>query len=239
MKVRIATVFLAVSCLAAASCGGEDSLPEGIAQFSLTAWGPAVVLRNTHVVFEGTGFVPSELGQMSLRIKGKSGPGSIERTDPLVYQSDDAALWVVPADFVSSVLAGGNQFEGEFRLERRISGYSQVERVAAKCVLAVYTNVQPVLESIEPSGTYLGDELVVGGGNLLLPEEGQTLLFLSGQFKVQSPPMVKPIPSTVIPLTVEERERGRFVLTPDKFGIYPGRFEGSAHLENFVDGEVT
>jgi len=230
---------LVVSLIAMVSCGGEEPLPEGIDPLEVFSWGPSSLLNGTHVEFEGQGFVPAELGQMSLRIKGKSGPGSIERTDPLVYVGPESARWVVPPEFVSSVLAGGNQFEGEFRLERRISGYSQVDRVSAKCVLSVFSNMQPLLSSLEPTGTYLGEELVARGGNLLMAGEGQTLLFLTGAFHVQSPPMVKTIPATVIPLVVEDREHGGFVLTPDKFGVYPGRFEGSAHLENYVDGEVT
>ncbi len=239
MMLRGWTAWVVPVVVLVTACGGEEPLPEGIDPFEVAEWGPSTILRNTQVVFEGQGFVPPEVGQMSLRISGSSGPGKIERTDPLTYIDAQSARWTVPAEFVSAALAGGNSFQGEFRLERRISGYSQVERIATKCVLSVFTNIEPVLQSIEPSGTYLGEELAVRGGNLLLPGEGQSLLFLSGQFHVQSPPMVKSIPSTVVPLSVDERERGRFVLTPDKFGVYPGKFVGSAHLENFVDGEVT
>ena len=83
------------------ACGTEERGPAGIADLVITSWGPDTVLQGTRLEFEGDGFVPPQVGEMSLRIKGEIGGKQVDHTAPLVVADDTLAWWEVDSGFIS------------------------------------------------------------------------------------------------------------------------------------------
>ncbi len=222
--------------LAFFACGGESDSPTGIDALVVQTWGPDTVLLGTRLELQGAGFVPPQLGEMSVSIVGTVGDQPINHVAPLVYGSDALAWWEVDAGFMALAGGLGKPFVGTLSINRKVQGYSGTDRVVLNLTFAVAQNLTPVLEAIGPDGVFVGDLLQVQGRDLLLPGEGQSLLVMSGEFRVTSPPMTRPLQNVVIPLQVQSRTRATFLLAPDKVGIYPGDFEGEALLENYAVG---
>jgi hypothetical protein len=228
--------LLLLSLLLAFGCGQEASSPAGVSDLLVSSWGPSTVLLGTRLELEGDGFIPPQLGEMTVRVKGLIGSHPVDHTAPLSYVNDQLAVWNVDSGFIAQTVAYDEPFSGSLTLSRKVSGYSGTDKVKLQVTLTVHRNLPPVLQGISPDGVFVGDELQVVAQNLLTQGEGQTLLVLSGEYEVVSPPMTKSLHNVVIPLAVDGRTRGLFELTPDKFGIYPGNFHGSALLENYTAG---
>jgi len=234
----IGILFLLIPILQPA-CGEEAIGPEGLESLNIYTWGPAVVLPGTPVSFEGEGFILPQLGEMTVHLDGHCGEQHIGYNSVLEYLDDNNAVWTVPPDFAKAVSVYKTPFKGKIRITRKVFGYPGTNSIEIAASLDVQRILKPVLQNIEPVGAYVGDELQVHGEGLLTVGEGKTVLFLSGQFTVQSPPMVKDFQNVVIPISVENRKRGLFSLAPDKFGVYPGLFEGTGSLVNDVDDGET
>jgi hypothetical protein len=216
------------------SCGENPAHPEGVEPLLISQWGPSTVLPGTDLLLTGTGFIPAQLGDMTIKFEGQIGDTAVNHTAALVYRSDEQAVWKVDSGFVSSTIDRNDPFTGRLTVRRRITGYSKADEASVLVAISVVRNLQPTIKSLSPEQIYIGDQLVLQSTNLLLPEEGQSLVLLSGDYEVISPPTVKHIHNVVIPLSVESRTTASFQLSPDKFGIYPGTFSGTAHLENHV-----
>lgn len=239
MKGWIPALLLVCLVGGVSSCGTDVDSPEGVDDLLVTAWGPATVLVGTPIFFEGQGFIPSQLGDMTIHLEGICGNKNIVHDDMLEYVDDQTGVWRVTSDFGVHTVVREEPFVGTVRITRKVQGYSATQTVTLAVTIYAERNLVPVVNGVAPDGLYLGDELQVQGANLLTIEEGQTLLFLDGEYQVQSPPMVKEVHNVVIPLAVEGRNRGLLTLTPDKFGIYPGDFAGTGTLHNIVEGAET
>jgi len=235
MKVRQSFTLVFLWALLAA-CGTEEGGPAGIADLVITSWGPDTLLQGGRLELEGEGFVPAQLGTMTIRLQGEIGGKKVDHTAPLVVGDDTLAWWEVDSDFIAQTIAYETPFSGTLTVSRKVLGYSGTDKFSLNVNLSVRRNLTPTLTGITPDGVYVGDSLQVQATDLLLPGEGQSLLVLNGEFIVASPPMTKPLHGVVIPLTVESRTRGTFALAPDKFGINPGDFVGEGVLENYTPG---
>lgn len=230
------TIGVAVLAMVLVACGTEETGPAGIADLAITSWGPDTVLQGSQLLLEGDGFIPTQVGEMSIRIEGEIGGKEIDHTAPLHVADDNVAWWEVDAGFIAQTVAYETPFSGTITISRKVIGYSATERFTLPVSLLVRRNLTPSLAGITPDGVYVGDALQVQATDLLLPGEGQSLLVLDGQFMVASPPMTRPLHGVVVPLTVQSRTRGTFTLAPDKFGINPGDFVGEGTLENYTAG---
>ena len=224
--------------IACASCGTVEDSPEGVADLAVTQWGPQTVMRGTPLTLWGQGFVAPHLGEMIVRFDGTVGNNRVLHNAELNYIDDSTVEWVVSSEFFAEVVVLDKPFLGKMKIIREVYGYAQKQSVELNVTLYVVRNVQPQFTGFEQGGVWVGDSVAVSGGGMLTSEEGQTMLFLDGEFKVASPPMLKPVTGVAFPLSVVDRNQADFVLSPDKFGVYPGTFSGSARLENFVTGEA-
>jgi hypothetical protein len=235
MKVKQLLAPLLLLILAG-GCGTDETGPAGLDDLAITSWGPDTVLQGSRLELGGAGFVPAQLGEMTVHLQGEIGSNKIDHTAPLVVIDDTLAWWEVDSGFIAQTVAYETPFTGTLTVSRKVLGYSGTDRFTLSVNLSVRRNLTPVLAGITPDGVYVGDTLQVQATDLLLPGEGQSLLVLNGDFQVASPPMTKPLHGIVFPLTVESRTRGSFALAPDKFGINPGDFVGEAVLENYTAG---
>jgi hypothetical protein len=229
-------VLTAWFCLG--SCSDEQEAPEGLDDLAIESWNPDRLLAGTRVTFQGTGFVAPQVGNMTLTLEGRCGSYALKYDGALQYEDDEHAFWLVPAELVVEMLPYQAPFVGTLEVTRKVLGYSSSQAVTRDVTLQALRNLAPALSGLEPDAAFLGDELAVSGNDMLTLEEGQTLLYLTGQYEVQSPPMVKHLEKVAIPVSVAARNSGTVMLAPDKLGIHPGVFTGSAHLANFVASEL-
>jgi len=220
------------------ACGGEEGAPEGVADLTLSWAGPAVVLDGTKFTVKGTGFVGPQVGELSMSFDGTCGGADLKHDAVLEYVDDGTAVWNVPPAFAQDLIARNAPFLGVLEVTRSLFGYSSDDSASLSITLTAAMNLAPSLSGVEGTSFWVGDEVKVAGTDMLTPGEGQTLLFLSGKFKVDSPPMEKEIQSVAVPLDVEERDLAVFVLSPTTLGVYPGTFTGTMRLENHVSHGV-
>lgn len=238
MFVVVRRLLLSVTALLLLSaCGADEGSPEGVPDLAVTQWGPQTVMRSTPLTLWGHGFVPPHLGKMTVQFDGMVGTQTVNHSAVLGYVDDNTAQWVVAPDFFAEVVVQDMPFIGKMKIKREVFGYSGKQSVELNLTLYVVRNIEPQFASLEQGAAWIGDSVTINGGGLLMHEEGQTMLFLSGSFKVSSPPMVKSVNAVAFPLSVHDRNQAEFIISPDKFGVYPGTFTGTARLENYVVGE--
>jgi len=114
-----------------------------------------------------------------------------------------------------------------------VHGVSGKDTDEINVLFAVTQTLVPSVTSAFPMELRLGDHVVLTGENFLLLPEGQSVAWLDGEFLVEDPPSVKSLHGVAVPLTVSSRGRAEFEVTADRFGLYPGEFQGSITLENY------
>lgn len=238
MRKSATALLICVALTGAAACGTELGSPAGLDPLVLTTWGPPTVLAGTPFVLGGAGFVKPQLGSMTLSLDGSCGTKTVDFTAQLTYVDDHSAVWNVSPDFVADIVAYDTPFVGTMEVTRKVFGYPGSDSAELSVTLHVEHNVQPEFMGFEQEAVWIGDTVSVNGQGLLTYQEGQTMLFLSGVYLVKSPPMEKAVQGVAIPLEVENRNLGKFMLTPDKFGVYPGQFKGTAWLENYAPASM-
>ena len=162
--LRTATLLLAwVIVAGTAACGTDEGSPAGLDPLTLTTWGPATVLVGTPFALGGAGFVPPQLGSMTISLDGSCGSKSVDFTSELTYIDDHSATWNVSSDFVADIVAYNTPFVGTLEVTRKVFGYSGSDSAELSVTLYVAHNVQPEFMGFEQEGVWIGDTLTVKG----------------------------------------------------------------------------
>jgi len=169
-------------------------------------------------------------------------------------------VWDVSASFLSAVQPGGEPFIGRISVlrllhERDAVGSSTDTKSLAEleselhslgwiassrrarsnrldAVIHTAASLTPEVSGLASEEIWLGDRVLVTGGNWLAPGEGLTLAWLDGVFTQESPPKAVPINALVVPLEVVSRTEAYLTVSPELFGIRPGTFQGGIRVVN-------
>lgn len=222
-----------------AGCGSGAEGPEGLGTLALSSVGPSTVLAGTRLTVTGSGFVEPQLGEMTLTLSGKAGSAPVEWTAALETVDATVAECTVDAGLVADLVAAGQPFVGALTVSRRVFGYSGKDTADLSVTLYGARNIAPSFDGLGGQQFWIGDPVDVLGQGMLTSGEGQTVLVWTGTFKTVSPPLQKSLQSVAVPLDAQGRNTARFELSPSVFGVLPGVFSGSVHLENHVPSDPT
>lgn len=224
--------------LLATACGPPQEGEAGtiLPTLAVDEVGPAPVVPGTELYLRGEGFLPPEVAELSVRFDGLVEGGAVDITvgAPQVVRIDDQTLRVAVTDALADALIQpAGRFAGDIIVTRTASGGSEDARLGVD--LEVDEALTPALDDFAPRELYPGDVLTLEGANFLHPSEGFSLVRFDGVFTVSSPPTERVIQGLVIPAipsAPDTRDVLELVLTPDIFGIRPGRFDGSVSVLN-------
>jgi len=192
---------------------------------------PRELLLGTRFVIRGGGFVADDLGSQDVVFRGLSG-------DPLAVPAeyvDDTALAVT----VDGTLRDRFALDGDFApvtievVRRPRYGDDEVRASIVERLRAV-SRLTPTAASLSPAAVWPGALLRVSGAGFLQLSEGTSLVVFDGEFTTTDPPLQRPIAGLAVPGRHVSREQLEVSLTPDLFGIRPGRFVGTLRVVNQV-----
>lgn len=222
---------LVVACDAATS-GSPQALFDPLV---VTAVEPRELLVGTRLVVRGGGFVTDDLGSEDVVFSGLAGgPASA------------AAEWVDESTLAVTVDAAlrdrfpvdGPYVPVRVDVVRRPRYGASEDRAGVDVTLRAASSLTPDARGISPTDVYPGAALRVAGNGFLQLSEGTSLVVLDGEFSTSNPPLQRPIVSLAVPGRFVSRELLELPLTPDLFGIRPGRFLGSVRVVNQVPGSA-
>lgn len=207
---------------------------------------PAIALPGTHVRVFASGLVPGDVARYEVSLVGAVDGVPVALTTPAERVSDEILEVPLGTTLTDALQADAGLFSGELTVTRvplvdDAHAAASVASASRPFELALTRALSPLTISLSATELYLGDAIVVAGDGLLLPGEGTTLARFDGTFVAES---ARPIEGLVVPgvtataadYATSERALSRaalrFTLTPDVFGIRPGRFEGTLRLVN-------
>ena len=235
---RLAAALVFVVSGAAAGCGPDQAGEAGIVlpQLRVDSVGPAPVVPGTRLVVRGAGFVPPEVAELALTLRGEIGGSSVELSlSPARVDNTTLAVTLLGEAAKGLFAHAPGTLVGELVVTRAPLGEAAWAEAALAVSFGVEEVLAPQLDTMSPTTAYPGDLLVLEGGGFLHPSEGISLVALDGTFSTTSPPAVQAISGLFIPAVPPEdtiRDRLTLELTPDIFGIRPGVFEGSLQVHN-------
>ena len=233
----IALALLAVGCGPPQAGESETVLPP----LAVTSVGPTPILPGTRLHVRGAGFVPHEVAELQVILRGDLSGESVDFA-VLPERVDDETVVVSASGQVAALLIREDAvFVGQVLVVRRPLGEGPSETVSLQVSLPVAHALSPELTRVEPETLYPGDQVTLVGSGFLQSSEGVSLLRLDGRFVTLSPPSVRELDGLMVPALLsldDSRARAAFALTPDIFGILPGRFEGQARVVSYSAGGV-
>ena len=243
------TAGLALAVITGATVGAACGPPQAgqagtlLPALTLLEMGPRPVVPGTHLVVQGTGFVPAEVAALSARFVGTRDGAVVDVTaTPTVLDAQTLELPVSGALGDALDPAAGGRFDGELQVTRTPVGDDPAETATLPLSVTLSGNVTPRLDTVEPAELYPGDTVTLRGDGFLHPQEGAALAVLDGEFVTQVPPEVRPISGLAVPASPTDpagRAALSFVLTPDLLGVRPGVFRGEISVWNQTpDGDV-
>jgi hypothetical protein len=224
-----------------AACSPEIRGGALLPALSVTQVTPDVLLPGTELTVHGTGFTGSEVSQLLVLVQGRVDGEPVEfATTPA--RVDDETLTVPIAGQVRDALVrSGGLVVGTVTVLRTPTIDAPAEEAGLNVDLRVETTLTPTIGSVAPETLYVGDTVSISGDGFLFPGEGASLVELQGTMTTSFPVRTIQVEGLQIPAMPAEGARDRlvFTLSPDLFGIVPGRFEGSIQVINQPsEGEV-
>ncbi|GMV41841.1 MAG: hypothetical protein AMXMBFR64_35570 [Myxococcales bacterium] len=226
-----ATLVAALS-LAACDAPPVEAPTIELPSLSVTAWSPDVVLPGSTLRLQGAGFLPPETATTVARLDGTvggskvvwEGPAAVAGPTELLVTVDDALLSRIPAD--------GPPLVGTLRITRTLLTDGSGSWFEVPVTIHAKVNLRPVVKGLAPAVLFPGDAVTVDGADFLLPGEGTSAVVFTGTVATDNPPATRTLTEVFIPGTTTTRTMLRFTLTPDLFGIRPGRIQGSLRVVN-------
>lgn len=222
-----------------------------------------MILPGTRLRVLASGLVPGEVASYRAELVGKV-DGADVRLELEATRIDDGVLAVPLGTGLTDALAAANgSFSGTLRIVRSAGDGTTADasRPVELALQGALTPTATALEgadgealtpAVEGHALWLGDALVMRGEGLVLPGEGTALVRFDGGFTTLDGAETHAVeglfvPGEVLadgafadPATPLARTALRFALTPDVFGIRPGRFVGTLTLVNaHLDGRET
>ncbi len=211
--------------------------------------GPALVLPGSRLVVACEGLVAGGVVHYQVRLAGSVAGSAVDaRYEAVVVEAAGeagAGVLDVALDgaLFARVPAEEATFEGTLTVLRATDSGEGDATVTRPLTLALVRHAVPEVVAWDVAEVFPGDRVAVQVAGALLPGEGETALQLDGTFITEAPVELRPIAGLVFPVdpyeTAPDRGRVTFALTPDLFGIRPGRFEGAVRVINAHPDGVT
>ncbi len=202
---------------------------------------PAVLLPGTQLTIHGTGFTGTEVSQLLVLIQGRVDGEPVEFATAPARLDDETLTVPIAGQVRDALVRSGGHFVGTVTVLRTPTIDAPAEEAGLNVDLRVETTLTPVVSSVAPETLYVGDTVSVYGDGFLFPGEGASLVELRGTMTTSFPVRSIEVEGLQIPAIPAEDGRDRlvFTLSPDLFGIVPGRFDGSIQVINQpAEGEV-
>jgi hypothetical protein len=233
----IAALGLVPLALALAACETESG--GGPPQILLdplvvASAGPAELLLGTHFLVHGAGFVADDLGSQEVVFRGAGGSpvGA-----PAEYLDDRTIAVTVDAALRDHFGVDGPFAPVTVEVVRRPRYADDEARASIVLPLRAVSRLTPTATGVSPTDVYPGAPVQVAGAGFLQLSEGTSLVVFDGEFTTTDPPLQRPIVGLAVPGRHRSREALEVSLTPDLFGIRPGRFVGRIVVVNQVPGQ--
>jgi hypothetical protein len=227
---------LLVGVLVAAAC--SNGISPTVYVFDdpqLTGLQPGTLLPGSRIELSGKYFVPEEIGQTRLRLRGSFGGQAVDVTLPARFVDYTHC----EVDFEGGAAAGLPGDEGAFDGEATIEILNSADGLThASAPLSLSLDLRaaltPRLDLVSTGPIFVNDAIPVeGDGFLLGGDEGETVAVVSGCFREDGATActpVGPIEVAITPETPGSRTRGAFPFDPHIAGIKPGNLENGVVL---------
>ena len=207
---------------------------------------PPTLLPTSSLRVDATGLVDDPLATYELTFEGTLGDTPLSFTLPATVRGPRT---------LGATLAGelhrapGTRFVGVATVTRHGPDGSHQAQLPVELTRAIH--LTPTLVAFPHPNAYIGDSLLAEGGSLLLADEGFTLARFDGELTFETTGLRRTITALTVPgftagqwtpsfvaapfwdpSTRLDRKHLGLVLSPDIFGILPGRFEGTLRLVN-------
>lgn len=226
-----ALVALAAACEAESGSEAPQVLLDPL---EVTSAGPSELLLGTRFVVRGAGFVADDLGSQDVVFHGTAGGPA---TVPAELVDATAVAVTVDAALRDRFTLDGPYAQATVEVVRRPRYGAGEDRASVALPLRAVSRLTPTATSVSPAEVYPGAVLRIGGEGFLQLSEGTSLVVLDGEFTTVDPPLQQPVAGLAVPGRQLARDVLELPLTPDLFGIRPGRFEGALRVVNQVPGQ--
>lgn len=231
---------LVVPCLLFGTGCAEEAGSTILPPLSIMAVGPIPILPGTALIIDGTGFLPLETAQTTVRIVGKAGVDAVDLLLSPTRESETRLIVSITPGVAPLIIRDSGVFQGQVIVQRQPFGDAPLDQAALPVQLPVAHSLWPTVHIIEPTELFPGDTLSIGGDGFLHAAEGVSLVVLDGRYTTDTPVVVQDIVGLEVPAVPPEpniRSSLALPLTPDIFGIRPGYFEGTVRVRNLpLDG---
>lgn len=234
---------LSLSCLVLAACEPGRTGGALLPQLSVTSLSPTTLVPGTRLVITGTGFTGPEVSELLVVVRGAVDGEPLEFAVAPERLDDETLAISITGQVEGALIRPGGRLVGRLSVLRTPSVDAPAEEKGKDFDLRVEQSLTPTLGTVSPDRLYVGDLVTLGGDGFLYPNEGASLVELTGTMTTTLPARVLPVQGLQIP-GEPDVEGGRralvFALTPDVLGIVPGTFVGEVRVVNTaLDGTTT
>ncbi|HEY3353199.1 MAG TPA: hypothetical protein VGQ83_08135 [Polyangia bacterium] len=218
----------------ALGCGG-GATPSPISLYddpAVISVNPPVLVPGSKIVVAGKGFVPEDIGQSFLVLKGTFAGRAAELTLPVRFVDYARLEAMFPGGLTAGLPANEGTFEGEAHLEID-NAVDSLTHVSAPLPvsLEVHPDLTPRLDDVATGVIYVNDDIAVtGAGFLLGDDEGETVAVVEGCYRqagAATCEAVGPVEVPARPETAYSRSHAVFPFDPHIAGIRPGALENA------------
>ena len=211
---------------------------------SVTRVSPTTLVPGSRLVVEGTGFTVPDVSSLLVIVRGAVDGEPIEFAVVPERVDDETLLVSITGQVEGALIRPDGRLVGRLSVERTPNIDAPVEEKGRDFDLRVARTLQPRVTALSPSQLYVGDTVTLTGEGFLYPNEGASLVELSGTITTTLPARVVSVQGLQIPGEPLDEEGARtslgFTLTPDVLGVVPGAFKGEVRVVNYaLDGTVT
>lgn len=238
----LASLVLATSPVTA---GCEDATTGGaiLPALSVQSVSPTTLVPGTRLVIEGTGFSGPEVAELLVILRGAVDGEAFEFAVAPERVDEQTLAISISGQVSDALIRPDGRLVGRVSVVRTPSIDAPSEEKGREFDLRVARTLTPAIQSLSPDRLYVGDVVTLSGGGFLYPNEGASLVELTGTITTELPSRVTPVQGLQIPGEPGEDGQRRtltFTLTPDVLGVVPGRFEGEVRVYNTsAEGIVT
>jgi hypothetical protein len=207
---------------------------------------PPTLLPTTWLRIDATGLVDDPLATYEVTLEGTLGDTPLTFTLPAAVRGPRTLGATLSGELHRSP---GTRFVGVATITRHGPDGTTTAQLPVELTRAI--NLTPTLAAFPHPNAHLGDSLLAEGTSLLLPNEGFTLARFDGELTLDTTGLRRTITALTVPgftagqwtpsfvaaafwdpSTRLDRKHLGLALSPDIFGILPGRFEGTLRLVN-------
>ena len=228
--------LVVITVAALGGCASSVAPDPGLEGLSLSKVAPSTVVPGTRLVVKGASFVDEQWGDATLRMVGKAGGQTVDKTFPAKFVDFSTMTVSIDAATLDS-LGGDVDFAGELTVEVVAMSDGETYRSEAlKQNLSFRRQITPIPTGLVDGVIFVNGEIEVDGqGFLLGGDEGSSFARISGCFKLDTATNCVAITPQDIPMVPREelsREKAAFPFSPKIAGIRPGTFAGKVEIVN-------